>query len=453
MDQDAFRRLLSKPRQGSASTPTSRGSLLTGATASKSSDKKPAQDAFKPRNVKKPALDSKYRDRATERRLGVTNDYADVEAILDDFEKRTASLEDRSQVEEQRKYLGGDEKHTILVKGLDHSLLEQNKARAGESGDLDDALEQAFLASSSTSAPEAAAAPVVPQKRTREDIIRELKEKRQEGETPSPAPAQSAPEVSIEVAKKQGKFKPIGAPKEKEREEKEGEKKDRGEKRKKRKVVVEGQEGSKKKGKGKEVAVAESSTAVVPTLSTAKSEPAAKPPNPVLRPPPPPAQEEAPDEDFDIFADVGEYEGIDLGGSDDEDGAARRPDLDRAAEVASNDPPKKMNWFDDPPSPSPPPAVLPPVLQPKASAADDGVHADEDAGPMRLAPLEDSEIPSIRELLEMDAEAGKEQKRKARKEKNKNKAEGKKLTQESKLNRDLQKFNAYTQKKGGSSKS
>lgn len=351
------------------------------------------------------------------------------------------------KVEEQRKYLGGDEKHTILVKGLDHSLLEQNKARAGagESGDLDDALEQAFLASSSTSAPApAAAAPVVPQKRTREDIIRELKEKRQTGEAPSEstAPPQSASEVSIEVAKKQGKFKPIGAPKEK--EEKESGKKERGEKRKRRKVVAEGQEGGKKKekGKGKEVAMAGSSTAVEPTASTAKSEPTAKPPSPAPQPPPP-AQEEAPDEDFDIFADVGEYEGIDLGGSDDDadgnDGAARRPDLGKAAVVASDDPPKKMNWFDDPPSPSPPPAVLPPILQPKPSAADDAVNANEDAGPMRLAPLEDSEIPSIRELLEMDAEAEKEKKRKARKEKNKNKAEGKKLTQESKLNRDLQK--------------
>ena len=32
------------------------------------------------------------------------------------------------EVEEQRRYLGGDADHTVLVKGLDFALLEQQKA-------------------------------------------------------------------------------------------------------------------------------------------------------------------------------------------------------------------------------------------------------------------------------------------------------------------------------------
>src|SRR6266849_6785728 len=42
--------------------------------------------AFKPRKLKKASED--YRDRAEERRLGKEGDYAQVEAILEEFEKR-----------------------------------------------------------------------------------------------------------------------------------------------------------------------------------------------------------------------------------------------------------------------------------------------------------------------------------------------------------------------------
>ena len=69
------------------------------------------------------------------------------------------------QVEEQRKYLGGDSQHTVLVKGLDFALLEQNRARvAAETAATEDvSLEQAFLESAAQ-----------PRKRTRADILREL---------------------------------------------------------------------------------------------------------------------------------------------------------------------------------------------------------------------------------------------------------------------------------------
>jgi IK cytokine len=49
-------------------------------------------------------------------------------------------------VEEQRRYLGGDSDHSILVKGLDFALLEQNKARLAstQSKQDDEALEEVF---------------------------------------------------------------------------------------------------------------------------------------------------------------------------------------------------------------------------------------------------------------------------------------------------------------------
>lgn len=57
------------------------------------------------------AQDTKYRDRAAERRQGVSLDYVDVVEPAKEL------------TEEQTKYLGGDIQHTHLVKGLDMSLL------------------------------------------------------------------------------------------------------------------------------------------------------------------------------------------------------------------------------------------------------------------------------------------------------------------------------------------
>jgi hypothetical protein len=55
-----------------------------------------SQPAFKPRKVKKAS--ESYRDRAEERRLGKEGDYAQVEAILEEFEKRNADNEDKAAV-------------------------------------------------------------------------------------------------------------------------------------------------------------------------------------------------------------------------------------------------------------------------------------------------------------------------------------------------------------------
>ena len=55
-----------------------------------------SEPAFKPRKVKK--APESYRDRAEERRAGKEGDYAPVEAILEEFEKRNADNEDRAAV-------------------------------------------------------------------------------------------------------------------------------------------------------------------------------------------------------------------------------------------------------------------------------------------------------------------------------------------------------------------
>ncbi len=66
--------------------------------------------------------------------------------------------------------LGGDSEHSILVKGLDFSLLEQNKARSVMTNEDVDALDEAYKEASSQER-------IIPTKRTREDIIRELRKR------------------------------------------------------------------------------------------------------------------------------------------------------------------------------------------------------------------------------------------------------------------------------------
>jgi IK cytokine len=62
-----------------------------------------SEPAFKPRKVKKAS--EAYRDRAEERRLGKEGDYAQVEAILEEFEKKNAANEDRAAVRSYTPFL------------------------------------------------------------------------------------------------------------------------------------------------------------------------------------------------------------------------------------------------------------------------------------------------------------------------------------------------------------
>ncbi|KAG1746527.1 RED-like protein N-terminal region-domain-containing protein [Suillus paluster] len=395
MDQDSFRQLLQTPR-----VPTS---ITSGSSA----------PTFKPRKVKK--NESKYRDRAAERREGGRSDYAQVEAVLEVFERRTAN-DNRDIVDEQRQYLGGDSEHTILVKGLDVSLLEQNKARAAASTEDDDTLEQAFLEVSSEA--------TVPKKRTREDIIQELKAKRNsEGlqtiDTTAEPPGDGAD--NLEKAKKAGKFKPIGfkpiGVQKDDKGSKKGSKEEsasRHKRRKKRKV--EGVSGSPKPTKSDPLPEVNHPTVLPPSAAEGTSQVNQRLSSPV-------------NDDVDIFAEAGDYQGFAGDDDSDEDGldSAHKTESEHAIDLirpSSEHARSGRGWFGDeqndegltqPPAPTESAASQLPPSNPTH-------HVDEEEEEsLRLRPLESSALPSIRDFLAMDAAAEKEEKRKARKEKRNNK--------------------------------
>ena len=116
---------------------------------------------------------------------------------------------DENQVEERRRYLGGDAAHTVLVKGLDFALLEQQRAKvsATDAAVDDEALEAVFNDAGDPSV-QPTEEKITGKKRTREELLRELKVKRAKGEV---APASPVGDKAIEEAKKAGKFKPIGS--------------------------------------------------------------------------------------------------------------------------------------------------------------------------------------------------------------------------------------------------
>jgi len=417
MNQDAFKSLLQteRPASSPSTSTTSRGSLLSRGTkpgqpkAKAISASEPALPAFKPRKLKKASED--YRDRAEERRLGKEGDYAQVEAILEDFEKKNVDNEDRAAVDEQRRYLGGDSDHSILVKGLDFALLEQNKARLASTSSKqdDEALEEVFAQKASTlSAPTST-------KRSRADIIKELKEKRTNGG----GSEQSKEEAVAEMPTNSSKFRPIGfkpigtstEEKVKKKKKKEGSEP----KKKKRKVEPSTVDG------GEETGLKGVATSAPPSVERAASRSALTKP----------IEAEAAEDDLDIFADAGEYKGVEVGSDDDDDddkesatGHKRPPHAGPSvASTADASAPSRRGWFDNDAAesePEPEPEVPPqkaPAEQP-TPIPEAGVETEEEQL-ARLAPLTSSAIPSIRDFLAMDEAVEKEEKRKARKEKRK----------------------------------
>ena len=294
------------------------------------------------------------------------------------------------------------------MKGLDVSLLEQNKARAAASTEDDDTLEQAFL--------EATSEPAVPKKKTREDIVRELKAKRNGGSSQSLNLTAEPPEDDVrklEEAKKAGKFKPIGfkpigVQKDDKRSKKRSKEESTGrEKRKKRKV---------ERTPGSSTNAAHHPEVEQPAeQQTSRAEGSSQCHQRLPSPP---------NEDMDIFAGAGDYRGFDEDDDSDEDDS----NSPHKTESENLRPPSghartARGWFgeeqddeasghpsaptDDSATQLPPPEPTPQV--------------DEEEESLRLKPLETSALPSIRDFLAMDAAAEKEEKRKARKEKRKNK--------------------------------
>jgi len=325
------------------------------------------------------------------------------------------------------------------VKGLDVALLEQNKAKASLSTVDDDSLEQAFM--------EAASEPTVPKKRTREDIIRELKEKKG---IKSSAPAT---DEALEAAKKQGKFKPIGFKPIGSAEDKP----------KKKKIKADGADGERKKKKRKVEAVelkggagkADEGSSLTPAPPSKATESDPKAPSSKL----PLPEDDIPD-DFDIFAEAGEYQGLDLGDEEEEnDGAAaRQPDNPELEDGEESAPPARKWFEEDEPDPPPSTSKLPlPSVPDKPAPHPVDEDEEGEVEQMRLVPLASSALPSIKDLLAMDEAANSSNKWKKKKDKKKSgkgdadeddAAPKKKMSAEVKAERDYKRLKSYTDKKG-----
>ena len=287
--------------------------------------------------------------------------------------------------------------------------MEQYKAKAAVTSNVEDdeALEQAFLGVDGGTPTDAVETASQPKKKSRQDLIRELKEKRGQDEPIG----NKAADAGIEKAKKAGKFKPIGfkpiggdSEGKKRKKEKEG-----GEKKKKKRKVEEVEE--------KLVEASGLTQPSVPPILAAfpgKGKQLVPEPEPELL-----------DPDFDIFAGVEEYTG-DIE-DDDEENEHMAAESSQEPLPAVDQP--RRGWFDEPKSPTPPSKepTPPPAEEPSETM-------EEEPAQMRLAPLASS--MSAKDILAMDDAAAREEKRKARKEKKKKKAE---LDAEAKINRDYQK--------------
>ena len=313
------------------------------------------------------------------------------------------------------------------MKGLDEALLEANKAKAAAiSTEDDDILEKAFAGQEPISPPESN---LIPKKRTREDLVRELKEKRGKIQsTDNNATLRSAEEevTLLEEAKKAGKFKPIGfkpIAEEKQKKKKvKGETKD-GERKKKRKVAEE-RNSIITKNIDSEMLLPDVNNLPElpkPEATVSASEPLVPEPEPLP-------------EDFDIFADVGEYEGFDLGEEEEEDSTQRLSKENSTIDESSSAIPPRWIAMDDEDLPVEPPYDEPSTSKLRLPPLESGPHSserntishpleegrmEEEKQTMRLQPLESSALPSIKDFLAMQEAADVEEKRKKRKEKKK----------------------------------
>ncbi len=301
-------------------------------------------------------------------------------------------------MDEQRRYLGGDSEHSILVKGLDFALLEQNKARLAStlSKQDDEALEEVFT--QTTSAPSAPSS----KKRSRADIIKELKEKRADGGVSERSNRETTTDKQSDLAKfRPIGFKPIGT------STKEKTKKER---------VKDGDEPKKKKRKVKPSATEQKENGIPSpaayqdnTVSTSGPRKSSPEPDAVV-------------EEFDIFAEAGEYKGVNI-----ESDASNDEEPDNNSHRSPREEPEAENvvvpscrgWFDDAAEPEP---EEPPAPGPSEQPPPKPVEAEGEEDGVRLAPLNSSAMPSIRDFLAMDEAVEKEEKRRARREKKKGKS-------------------------------
>ncbi|KAJ3231779.1 hypothetical protein HDU81_003518 [Chytriomyces hyalinus] len=143
LSQEDFRKLLSTPRAPVPATPSKAAKFAKPAPVQRNKQPSefarpiPAKFRKKQENEDEDAGPA-FRDRAKERRQGVNPDYKDSEEIIARLaaaeEKELADNADiKSAIYQQSKYLGGDEKHTHLVKGLDFALLKKVRSEMQKS--------------------------------------------------------------------------------------------------------------------------------------------------------------------------------------------------------------------------------------------------------------------------------------------------------------------------------
>ncbi|KAJ3081567.1 hypothetical protein HK102_002269 [Quaeritorhiza haematococci] len=165
LTQEDFRKLLSTPRPGGSQTP-SLGALgkrppkpTTSSSREDDGFAKPEVPKHKRKPFRKQDRESdgsddvnRYRDRARERRKGVNPDYKESEQILatlsaSNVEATPAGIvpESKNLSYEQSKYLGGDIKHTHLVKGLDFALLQKVRSELDSEEDKTESDARAYV--------------------------------------------------------------------------------------------------------------------------------------------------------------------------------------------------------------------------------------------------------------------------------------------------------------------
>lgn len=265
-----------------------------------------------------------------------------------------------------------------------------------------DELEQAFAEHSSQQSER-----VAPKKRTREEIIRELKQKRAQEAGQAPRLVEEEAKL-LEDAKQKGKFKPIGFKPINSSSTGKKRKGDGDSEKKKKQKVEDRKQGPKEKPSTPSMA------GVKKILPLQKAEVFTEPST----------GSKDIDEDFDIFAGAGEYTGVEIDDDDEEINENRsqknvRHDGDQPA--TSILPQKHWIAMDDELGEIPQTRqIIPPP--PTNSQPDEDQETEEKL--LRLAPLESSAVPSIKDLLEMDNAAGKYERKQKRKEK-KSKKKGK----------------------------
>ncbi|KAH8359969.1 hypothetical protein KR093_009795 [Drosophila rubida] len=203
LTNDDFRKLLATPRApppGSSTSSGGSGYLATAqfATPAAASEKKKSQSSSerndlrrkkknfyaalkKQEDVKLQELSEKYRDRARERRDNANPDYQNAStpghgsstnayrAVAPDVKSGVDAAERRRRIIQESKFLGGDMKHTHLVKGLDYALLQKVRSelhtKEAEEEELAAALAREKLAEAA-----AAAEQLEAERREAEDI-------------------------------------------------------------------------------------------------------------------------------------------------------------------------------------------------------------------------------------------------------------------------------------------